>query len=220
MRLKCLVLDHDDTVVASTAAIHFPSFQAYLDRVRPGTRYTLEEYIRKNFDPGILAFFTGELGFTQQEIDDEVLFWQEYVKTRIPESFPGVRELLERWRAGGGTIAVVSHSMRRTIERDYRHNGLPQPDYIYGWELPQEQRKPNPYPLEDLMEKTGFLPQELLVVDDLKPGYDMAKRCGVPFAAAGWAYDVPEVAQFMRRNCDLYCRSVQELSDYLFGQTP
>ena len=58
------------------------------------------------------------------------------------------------------------------------------------------------------------------MVDDLKPGYDMAKRCGVPFAAAGWAYDVPEVAQFMRRNCDLYCRSVQELSDYLFGQTP
>ena len=215
MRLKCLVLDHDDTVVASTAAIHFPSFQAYLDRVRPGTRYTLEEYIRKNFDPGILAFFTGELGFTQQEIDDEVLFWQEYVKSRVPESFPGVRELLERWRAGGGTIAVVSHSMRRTIERDYRHNSLPQPDYIYGWDLPQEQRKPNAWPLEQVWKRLGLLPEQLLVVDDLKPGFDMAQLCGVDFAAAGWANDVPEIESFMRRHCKYYFKTVQELDRFL-----
>ena len=26
MKYKCLVLDHDDTVVNSTATIHFPSF--------------------------------------------------------------------------------------------------------------------------------------------------------------------------------------------------
>ena len=43
MRYKCLVLDHDDTVVNSTAVIHFPSFLAYLARVRPGTAYTLDE---------------------------------------------------------------------------------------------------------------------------------------------------------------------------------
>ena len=30
MRYKCLVLDHDDTVVNSTATIHFPSFVDYL----------------------------------------------------------------------------------------------------------------------------------------------------------------------------------------------
>ena len=47
MRYPCLVLDHDDTVVNSTAVIHFPSFQAYLDRVRPGVTYTLERVWRK-----------------------------------------------------------------------------------------------------------------------------------------------------------------------------
>ena len=48
-----------------------------------------------------------------------------------------------------------------------------------------------------LLEKT-----DLLMLDDLKPGYDMARAAGVDFAAAGWAYDVPEIEAFMRKNCD------------------
>ena len=43
MRFKCLVMDHDDTTVNSTATIHFPSFLAYLKLVRPEASYTLEE---------------------------------------------------------------------------------------------------------------------------------------------------------------------------------
>ena len=84
MRYKCLVLDHDDTVVNSTATIHFPSFLAYLTRVRPGAQYTLEEYFRKNFDPGVVSLFTDELGFSPEEMAEEFAFWQEYVKTRVP----------------------------------------------------------------------------------------------------------------------------------------
>ena len=38
--------------------------------VRPQAHYTLEEYFRKNFDPGILPLFTGELGFTDEELED------------------------------------------------------------------------------------------------------------------------------------------------------
>ena len=36
MKYKCLVFDHDDTVVNSTATIHFPSFRDYLKIYRPG----------------------------------------------------------------------------------------------------------------------------------------------------------------------------------------
>ena len=55
------------------------------------------------------------------------------------------------------------------------------------------------------------------MVDDLKPGYDMAKAAGVPFAAAGWANDIQEIEQFMRSNCGLYFKTVKELCTYLFG---
>ena len=55
-KYKCLVLDHDDTVVNSTASIHYPSFIEYLEDFRPHLvgNYTLESFIVKNFDPGIL----------------------------------------------------------------------------------------------------------------------------------------------------------------------
>ena len=120
MRFKCLVMDHDDTTVNSTATIHFPSFLAYLKLVRPEASYTLEEYFRKNFDPGIMALFTGELGFSEEEIEGEFRFWQDWVRTRIPVAYPGIREILQRHKEAGGRIAVVSHSMRENIERDYQ----------------------------------------------------------------------------------------------------
>ena len=215
MRYKCLVFDHDDTVVNSTATIHYPSFLAYLRRVRPGLHYTLEEYFDRNFDPGVLAFFGGELGFSEQEMAEEFRFWQEYVKTRVPEAYPGIREILEHHRAAGGLIAVISHSISDNIRRDYRENSLPEPDAIYGWELAEEQRKPHPWPMQNLMLRFGLRPEEILMVDDLKPGYDMCRACGVPFAAAGWANDVPQIETFMRRNCDFYFKTVQELNEFL-----
>ena len=60
-------------------------------------------------------------------------------------------------------------------------------------------------------------PDELLMVDDLKPGYDMAHACGVPFACAGWSHDDPEIRAFLRRFSDFYLEAVQALEPLLFG---
>ena len=215
MRYKCLVLDHDDTVVNSTATIHFPSFLEFLSKIRPESHYTLEEYFRKNFDPGIMELFTDELHFTPDELDEEYRFWQAYVKTRVPRAYQGMRDILERHRAQGGRIAVVSHSTSETIVRDYRENQLPMPDLIFGWELPMEQRKPNAWPLLQIMQRFGLEKNELLMLDDLKPGYDMARAAGVDFAAAGWANDIPEIEGFMRKHCDFYCKTVSDFDRLL-----
>ena len=216
MKYPCLVLDHDDTVVNSTATIHYASFLAFLKQVRPDApHYSIDDYFCKNFDPGVFAFFREELGFTDEEMDEEFRFWQEFVRTRIPKAYDGIREILRRHRANGGVIAVVSHSTRENIERDYRANDLPAPDIVYGWEQPEERRKPHPWPLEEIMRRLELSPENLLMVDDLKPGFDMAHSCGVDFAAAGWAYDVPQIEAFMRKNSDFYFKSVPELADFL-----
>ena len=170
MRFPCLVLDHDDTVVNSTAVIHFPSFLAYLAQVRPGLSYTLDDYFRKNFDPGIIPLFKDELGFTDEELEGEYQFWQNWVATRVPEAYPGMREILERYKARGGKIAVVSHSVSDVIRRDYRENGLPEPDLIFGWELRPEHRKPHVWPLEQIMAEFQLASDQLPMLADLKPG--------------------------------------------------
>ena len=218
MRFSCLVLDHDDTVVNSTAVIHFPSFLAYLAQVRPGLSYTLDDYFRKNFDPGIIPLFKDELGFTDEELDGEYRFWQDWVASRIPKAYPGMREILERYKACGGKIAVVSHSVSDVIRRDYRENALPEPDLIFGWELPPEHRKPHVWPLEQIMKEFQLAPEQLLMLDDLKPGYDMCRAAGVPFAAAGWANDIPEIEGYMRQNCDYYFKTVAAFGAFLEQQ--
>lgn len=218
MRYSCLVLDHDDTVVNSTAVIHFPSFLAYLDRVRPGLHYTLDDYFRKNFDPGIIPLFKDEIGLSDEELDGEYRFWQDYVKTRVPAAYPGMKEILWRFHERGGLITVVSHSVSQYILRDYRENGLPEPDAVFGWELPPEQRKPHPYPLEQIMQRFSLEPRQLLMLDDLKPGYDMAQLCGVDFAAAGWANDIPEIERFMRRYGKYYFKTVAEFGAFMEGE--
>ena len=217
MKYKCLVLDHDDTVVNSTATIHYPCFIEYLERFRPHLAggYTLHDYFVKNFHPGISALLTDEVGLNDEEVLHEEAYWREYVKSHLPSAYAGMREIIESFRARGGIIAVDSHSYEHYIRRDWAHNGLPTPDIIYGWDIPKDKRKPAPDTLFDLMERYSLSPSEILVVDDLKPGYDMARGAGVDFAAAGWAYDVPEIEEFMRRNCDYYFKSVEELAEFL-----
>ena len=218
MKYKCLVLDHDDTVVDSTASIHYPSFLAYLAEYRPHLvdNYDRETFFRKNFDPGIFALFREEIGLSDEELEEEDRFWREYVKKHTPHAFPGISEIIDEYLTRGGTIAVVSHSYREYIERDYRANGLKMPTLVYGWDFPAEQRKPAPYPLLDIMARLSLEPSDILVVDDLKPGYDMARAAGCDFAAAGWAYNVPEIEAFMRANCNYYLPTVESLSNLLF----
>ena len=219
MKLKypCLVLDHDDTTVNSTATVHYPCFGEYMEKYFPDVHLTLEEYFRYNFEPGVIDLFTKICGMTWEQMMDEENYWKEYVKHHVPAAYPGIREILEEQKKRGGKICVVSHSFADYIRRDYRLNGLPEPDLIFGWEQPPEQRKPSVYPLEQIMKTFGMKPEELLVVDDLKPGYDMARAAGVPFAAAGWANDIPEIEHFMRENCGLYFKKVVEFGNFLYS---
>lgn len=217
MRYPCLVADHDDTVVDSTATVHFPCFKQYTAEFYPHTDYTLERYLKENFHPGIIELFRS-IGMSDEDMLHEQRYWNAYVKEHTPPVYPGMREILWRHKREGGVLCVVSHSYTENILRDYRENDLPEPDMIFGWESPAEERKPNPYPLQRIMEKGGFSPSELLVLDDLKPGYDMARSCGVDFAAVGWSNDIPEIEAFMRHNCDYYFKTVPEFGEWFFGE--
>ena len=220
MNYKCLVLDHDDTVVRSTATVNFPAFLETLQRLRPelAKTMTLEDYFRYNFDPGFTSLCYDILHFTEEEMQLQLEHWLECVRSHVPKPFDGIRELLWRFHDTGGVICVSSHSMRQNILRDYEVNGLPKPALVYGWELLPDQRKPAPYALEQIMGELHLQPQELVMVDDLKPGKDMADAVGVDFIAAGWAHQIPEIQTFMKRECQTYCGSVKELERCLLGR--
>ena len=218
MKYRCLVFDHDDTTVNSTATIHHPCFERFLQDYFPERSCSLEEYFLKNFSPGFVPMCREEYGMDDETLALETEYWQEYVRDRIPEAYPGIREIMLQQKQNGGLIAVISHSYRHNILRDYAANGLPEPDLIFGWEMPPEQRKPAAWPLKEVLKRFDLRPEEVLMIDDLKPGYDMALSCGVPFAAVGWANDIEPIETFMRSNCSLYFKRVSELAVYLQEQ--
>lgn len=220
LKYPCLVLDHDDTVVQSEATINYPFFCDILDQYRPGEKMTLEEYTHDCFAFGFAEMCRQKYAFTEQELTDEYLLWKEFVMQHTPPPFPGIAEIIHAQKAAGGIICVVSHSSEANIRRDYdAHFGI-QPDVIYGWDYPEEQRKPYPYPLLRIMEQFRLSPSELLVVDDMKPACDMAKAVGAPIAFAGWGREnSPEITKLMESLCDYSFSTTNQLHDFLFKES-
>ncbi len=218
LRYRCLIIDHDDTVVDSSASVHFPAYLEMMRQLRPATRpVDLDGWFLKNFHPGIVAYLTEELGLTAEEMEIEYRLWRSHVLSRRPHFYPGVIDLLAEFSNYGGKIAVVSHSERDIIERDYRETGgdVVRPDIIFGWEMEEGRRKPDPWPVLEAMRLLSLPPREVLVVDDLKPAVLMAREAGVDIAGVGWAHQIPEIIDYMKSNCDYYCRTVDDLEELL-----
>lgn len=217
---RCLVLDHDDTAVDSTASIHHPSFVESLRLLRPDRApITVEEFLLKSFEPGFMPYVRGELEFTDAEIARELEIWRTFTSSRTPPFYPGMLDILKDYRSEGGIVVVASHSEADLIKRDYQANGDFLPDAVFGWDAEAERRKPSPYPVEEARRRFALPNEAVIVVDDLKPGLEMARAAGVPFAAAGWGHDIPPIRRFMLREADRYLSSLEEFRS-LLGVSP
>jgi len=218
-KYQCLVLDHDDTVVQTEKTIGYPYFCYILDQFRPGETISLQDYVRDCHELGFAEMCRRRWNFTEQEQADEYKGWMDYVITHVPEIFPGIERVVRRQKEEGGLVCVVSHSSVQNITRDYAvHIGV-QPDVIYGWDYPEELRKPNSFPLRDIMERYSLEPKDILVVDDMKLAWKMAEPVGVEVAFAAWGkQDFPELAREMRRLCAWSFDDPGDLEKFLFEE--
>ena len=175
------------------------------------------EFVDWCFQYEFTDFLRIKYGFSEEELLEEYHMWQEYAKIRIPPAYEGFRELILEQKKRGGLVCVVSLSSRENILRDYRtHFGL-EPDMVFSCDDPREQRKPNPYPLQQIMMHYSLSPDQLLMVDDLQTGYQMAARLGVPTAFAAWSrQESPKLLDAMTKLCDFTFHSTENLRKFLF----
>ncbi len=217
LKYPCLVLDHDDTVVQSEKTIGYPYMCYVLEQFRPGQTVTLEQFVRDCHEIGFAPMCRKRWNFTEEELAEENRGWTDYIRTHIPDPFPGIRNVIRRQQAEGGMICVVSHSAVENITRDYRVHFGTAPDVIYGWDYPEHQRKPYPFPLEDIMAKYGFAPDEILVVDDSHLACQMAQPLGVKVAFAAWGkQEFPKLSAGMKELCDFSFDTAEALEKFLF----
>ena len=219
MRYRCLILDHDDTAIDSTREVHHPAHLRSMQVLRPGVEAVdLETWFRKNFDPGITAYLEEELGFSADEMAVEDRIWRDFSLRGTPQFFPGFLEALALYQEAGGRFVVASHSEEEVIRAHYRQgsNGSAvQPELVFGWDLGPERRKPKPYSIHETLRLLDLEQHEVLVVDDLKPGIDMAQAAGVDAAAAGWCHRIDTIREFMSRECVATFDTVEEFADFI-----
>ena len=219
LKYKCLVLDHDDTVVQTLKTLSYPFWCLELEQFRPGAAMTIEDYVMECYQWGFADMCRKIFQFTDAEMQQEHDQWREYILQNIPAPFPGIERIIRRQKEEGGMLFVVSHSNSDTISRDYQTHFGVQPDAIYGWERPASERKPNPFPLQDIMSKYGFRPEEILVVDDMQLACQMADPLGIQVAFAGWDdMGVPQQRQDMENRCAFSFYSIDEFEKFLFGE--
>lgn len=219
LKYKCLVLDHDDTVVQTERTIGYPYFRDYIEKIRPGQTLTFAEYVRDCNNMVFADMCRERWSMTEEELRNEYQGWKAYSRANVPEVCDGIRQVIHRQKELGGLVCVSSLSTREIIERDFLHHFGILPDAIYDYDLPVDQRKPAPYSLLDIMERFDLQPQELLMIDDMKLGCMMAKSVGVPTAFAFWSKaDFPELTQEMRSICDFTFDSPADLERFLFEE--
>ena len=218
MRFKCLVLDHDDTVVQTEKTMGYPYFRDHIERIRPGKTLSYEEYVADCNNMVFADMCRQKWGFTDEELLEEYTGWKAYSRVNIPALCEGMDAVIQKHKDQGGIVCVSSLSTREIIERDFMHYVGFLPDAIYDNDLPSHLRKPNTYALTHIMEQFQLSPSDILMVDDMKLGWQMAHDAGVASGFAGWSkLDFPKLAQEMQNLCDYSFSSPKELEEFLFG---
>ena len=217
LKYKCLVLDHDDTVVQTERSIGYPYFRDFIAKIRPGQSLTFSQYVHDCNNMVFSDMCRNRWSFTPEEEKEEYLGWKDYSRQNIPPICPGIDRIIHRQKELGGLICVSSLSTREIIQRDFMHHFGFLPDAIYDYDLPAEQRKPETYALTDIIARFHLSPADLLMVDDMKLGYLMAKKVHVPTAYAGWSKaEFPDLMTEMKKICNFSFDSTDKLYNFLF----
>jgi hypothetical protein len=91
LRYKCILLDHDDTIVESTKEIHYPSFLETLRTLRPEEEaISLHDFVSLCYHPGFLGL-CDKYGFDKEEMVEEYTIWN--IRAGIsPRPIPGSKK--------------------------------------------------------------------------------------------------------------------------------
>lgn len=189
MKIKCLFLDHDDTIVDSTKHIHYPAFCETLETLRPNNvLMPYLDFVDYCHRYGFMHLCLNYYQFSDEEMKIEYQIWKSYTQKQIPDVFNGLKDLLINYKKQGGIIVVISHSEKTEIKRDYLHHFGFEPNEIYGWERPEMERKPHVFPIIDSLAKFNLDAKDCLMLDDMSLGQQMAHKTNVPFAWAAWTH--------------------------------
>jgi phosphoglycolate phosphatase len=151
-------------------------------------------------------------GYPEEQYQRSLQFFLQYYREHMLDHtrlYPGVREALDRMRAAGVLMAVLTNKPVR-FSRDLIR-GLGVADHfavVYGGNS-FETKKPHPEGLETLMRELGARPETTLVVGDSAVDVRTARNAGVRSCGVTWGFQPETLAE---EPPDVTVENVEELA--------
>ncbi|MCD7969405.1 MAG: HAD family hydrolase [Alistipes sp.] len=180
--VKAVVFDLDGTI-GNTLPLCIAAF-----------REAVEPYMDRALSDGdiIATFGPSEEGTIMQLIPDHYsegveAYLHHYARLhdRCPTPFDGIREIIDKLRSAGLTVALVTGKGARSCEITLARYGLSEVFDTIETGSPAGQRKKQG--IEAVMAAYGLNPDELIYVGDAPGDIEVCHALGVPIVAAAWA---------------------------------
>lgn len=188
LKKKCIILDHDDTLINSQETIHYPIFLETLDLLRPNVVYpSFLEFVTLSNQYGFEGYIKSVYQFNDDEVTQEVAMWRQKVKLRQAQAFEEVAIVIQEFVQSNGILVVYSYSDSDMILKDYQRIFDFEPHEIIGFDNPKHLQKPNRLPILQIMAKYNLSAHDCLLIDDMPLLIETAKRLNVDMIGANWA---------------------------------
>ncbi len=188
LKKKCLILDHDDTLINSQETIHYPIFLETLRLLRPDEpEISFEDFVLLTNEYGFEGFIKNIYSFSEEEIAIEVSMWREKVNLKQAKPFEDVQRLVCDYFDHGGIVIVYSYSEAFMIEKDYDRLFGRLPHGIIGYDVPPHERKPARSGILKTIAQFDLSVKDCLLIDDMPMMIETAKRTNMDMVGACWA---------------------------------
>lgn len=211
MRYPTVLFDFDGTLIDSGEII--------LASFRHATKTVLEQEIPDE----VLAAAVGGSNiydqmraFDEERVDELVRVYRAHNEPLHDElvAFEGIERVLERLKAEGRQLGIVTAKRRRTV--DLAFSILPLERYFDTVVTSDqtEHHKPHPEPVLTALERLGAKPEEAAFVGDSPFDMGAGKAAGVFTVAVSWGKIHP-VERLLETGADVVVHSPEELLDVL-----
>jgi HAD superfamily hydrolase (TIGR01509 family) len=205
-----VLFDWDGTLVDS-AELSYRCYVAVFERFDvPFDRAAFE----RTYSPDWYRTYR-TLGLDEGHWPEADRLWQSHYATDSAALLPGARQCLDRLRAAGLALSLVTSGERERVEREQAALGLAGTFAVMvcGGETPQ--RKPHPEPLLVALERLGVSASESVYVGDSPEDVEMARAAGV--FTVGIPGGFPNREALTRSRPDLMAGSLADATERLLG---
>ena len=207
--MEAVVLDWDGTLVDTLAALYRANVAVLSSFGLPFD----EGLYRRHYAPDWRVMY-GRLGIPAERLDEANDRWLSHVAGGDEvQPFPGTADALERLRAAGTRLGLVTAGDRAIVEPQLAATGLGRllPVRVFGDDLPVH--KPDPEPLRVALARLDLAarPEAAAYVGDAPDDMRMARAVGV--TAVGIASILGDPADLRAAGASTVARSVVEWVD-------